>query len=105
MIQDALFFGRGGHGAPLRTKSGRLKSTLLGNPEIRFQANESVQKSISNSIRYAVDRQEKSDYHDQLEQQIREKQDNHSKQKEDSFSMTKMMVGFYLLWYPIVLIK
>ena len=50
----------------MRTKSGRLKSTMIGNPEIRFQANESVQRSISNSIRYAVDKQEKSEYHNQL---------------------------------------
>ena len=66
LSQDALNFGRGGHGAPLRTKSGRLKSTMIGNPEIRFQANESVQRSISNSIRYAADKQEKSEYHNQL---------------------------------------
>ena len=39
---------------------------MIGNPEIRFQANESVQRSISNSIRYAVDKQEKSEYHGQL---------------------------------------
>ena len=69
-FKDALNFGRGGHGAPCRTKSGRLRSTLLGNPEIRFQANEGVQKSISNSIRYAVDKQEKSDYHSQLGKKI-----------------------------------
>ena len=36
LFQDALNFGRGGHGAPVRTKSGRLRSTLLGNPEIRL---------------------------------------------------------------------
>ena len=81
---------------------------MIGNPEIRFQANESVQRSISNSIRYAVDKQEKSEYHNQLgkmentanhdtslwclEQQIRDKHDQLSKQKEDNFSMTKMMV-------------
>ena len=68
-VQDALNFGRGGHGAPLRTKSGRLRSSMIGNPEIRFQANEDVQKSISNSIRYAVDKQEKSDYHSILGEQ------------------------------------
>ena len=39
------------------------------NPVIRFQANEDVQKSISNSIRYAVDKQEKSDYHSILGEQ------------------------------------
>ena len=81
---------------------------MIGNPEIRFQANESVQRSISNSIRYAADKQEKSEYHNQLgkmenmldhdtslwysEQQIRDKHDQLSKQKEDNFSMTKLMV-------------
>ena len=38
-------------GAPARTKSGRIRTTLIGNPDIRFQANEGVQKSISNNIR------------------------------------------------------
>ena len=92
----------------MRTKSGRLKSIMIGNPEIRFQANESVQRSISNSIRYAADKQEKSEYHNQLgkmknmldpdtslrcsEQQIRDRQDQLSRQKEDNFSMTKLMV-------------
>ena len=42
--------------------------------------------------RYAVDKQEKSDYHNQLEQQIKEKQDQMSRQQEDNFSMTKLMV-------------
>ena len=48
---DALAFGRPGCGAPARTKSGRIRTTLIGNPDIRFQANEGVQKSISNNIR------------------------------------------------------
>ena len=35
-FQDAsLSFGRPGAGAPVRTKSGRLRSTVVGNPEIR----------------------------------------------------------------------
>ena len=38
-------------GTPARTKSGRIRTTLIGNPDIRFQANEGVQKSISNNIR------------------------------------------------------
>ena len=125
-FQDAsLSFGRPGAGAPVRTKSGRLRSTVVGNPEIRssstlssslwsplssalspspiiiiitivhwcisnpwiclksdfqtvgskseewlwnrrFQANEGVQKSIYNNIRYAVPAQEKSIYHAEL---------------------------------------
>ena len=35
-FQDALFFGRGGNGAPMRTNSGRLRSTVYANPEIRY---------------------------------------------------------------------
>ena len=34
----------------------------------RFQANESVQKSITNNIRYAVDGEEKNIYHQELGQ-------------------------------------
>ena len=40
-------------GVPARTKSGRIRTTLIGNPDIRFQANEGVQKSISNNIRWS----------------------------------------------------
>ena len=32
-----MAFGRSGAGAPMRTKSGRLRSTVYGNPEIRYQ--------------------------------------------------------------------
>ena len=31
-----MAFGRPGAGAPVRTKSGRLRSTVVGNPEIRW---------------------------------------------------------------------
>ena len=61
-LKDALTFGRPGCGAPVRTRSGRLRTTLIGNPEIRFQPNESVQKSIYNSIRYTTDRATKDEY-------------------------------------------
>lgn len=67
---DALSFGRDGAGAPVRTNSGRLRSTLRGNPEIRFQQNEGVQKSIYNQIRYAAPKEDKSHYHSELEEQI-----------------------------------
>jgi len=68
--RDALCFGRNGNGAPLRTKSGRLRSTMYANPEIRFQANESVQRSISNNIRYAAGHEYKSLYQQELKDQI-----------------------------------
>ena len=54
----------------MRTKSGRIRTALVGNPEIRFQANEGVQKSISNNIRYMADRGEKALYHAELEEQV-----------------------------------
>ena len=50
-FQDAMAFGRPGCGAPQRTKSGRIRTAIFGNPEIRFQANESVKKTINNNIR------------------------------------------------------
>ena len=33
--ETSMAFGRPGAGAPVRTKSGRLRSTVVGNPEIR----------------------------------------------------------------------
>lgn len=62
-FKDALTFGRPGCGAPVRTRSGRLRTALIGNPEIRFQPNESVQKTIYNTIRYQADRDTKEQYH------------------------------------------
>ncbi len=61
-VQDALTFGRPGCGAPVRTPSGRLRTTLLGNTEIRFQNNESVQKTIFNTIRYQQNREDQEHY-------------------------------------------
>ena len=64
--EDVLSFGRPGYGAPVRTGSGRLRSEVRGNPEIRFQANEGVQNSICNQIRYASSKEEKAKYHSEL---------------------------------------
>ena len=50
----------------MRTKSGRLRSNVRGNPEIRFQANEGVQNSICNQIRYAASKEDKAKYHSEL---------------------------------------
>ena len=46
--------------------SGRLVSNVRGNPEIRFQANEGVQNSICNQIRYAATKEDKAKYHSEL---------------------------------------
>ncbi len=61
-----LSFGRPGYGAPVRTKSGRLRTIVRGNPEIRFQDNASVRNTINNNIRYQADPEWKSQYHKEL---------------------------------------
>ncbi|XP_076334017.1 uncharacterized protein LOC143238021 isoform X1 [Tachypleus tridentatus] len=45
-------FGKPGAGAPQRTKSGRMKTQLSGDPEIRFQDAQKVRLSIENQLRY-----------------------------------------------------
>ena len=65
-MQDVLNFGRSGAGAPVKDSSGKVKAVVVGNPEIRFQENEGVQKSIQNAIRYHADPDLKSQYHADL---------------------------------------
>ena len=65
-MQDVLNFGRSGAGAPVKDSSGKVKAVVVGNPEIRFQENEGVQKSIQNAIRYHADKDFKSQYHADL---------------------------------------
>lgn len=66
VLQDALSFGRPGYGAPVRTKSGRIRTQILGNTDIRFQDNKSVRKTIDNNIRYQGDPEMKAMYHRDL---------------------------------------
>ena len=61
-IKDALSFGRPGYGAPVRTRSGHVKTAVMGNTEIRFQEDKSVQKAITNTIRYTRDWDSKAEY-------------------------------------------
>lgn len=81
-LKDAMTFGRPGCGAPVRTRSGRLRTTLIGNPEIRFQPNESVQKTIVNSIRYMTDRGTKEEYQRVLEEQISERKSRERSERD-----------------------
>jgi hypothetical protein len=60
--RDVLVFGRAGAGAPRRGRGGGLLTSLRGDPEIRFQADESVQRTISDTVRYSADRSEKEEY-------------------------------------------
>ena len=80
--RDSLAFGRPGCGAPARTKSGRIRTTLIGSQDIRFQANEGVQKSIENNIRYTAHPSEKASYHAELEAQVREKREQEALEKQ-----------------------
>ena len=61
-----MTFGRPGYGAPVRTNSGHLRTSVVGNPEIRFQDDKSVQKAIINNIRYTANREDKEHYQKQL---------------------------------------
>jgi len=88
---DALSFGRPGCGAPVRTKSGRIRTAITGNPEIRFQANESVQKTISNNIRYSADKDDKAIYHKELEEQIRERKEMEAMEKHNNREVCKQL--------------
>ena len=80
--RDSLAFGRPGCGAPARTKSGRIRTTLIGSQDIRFQANEGVQKSIENNIRYTAHPSEKASYHAELEAQVRERKEQEALEKQ-----------------------
>jgi len=91
LVETSMAFGRPGAGAPVRTKSGRLRSTVVGNTEIRFQANEGVQKSICNNIRYAAPAQEKSQYHAELEEQVRQRQEMNAKQAQSDLTITQQL--------------
>ena len=46
----------------MRTQSGHVKTAVLGNTEIRFQEDKSVQKAITNNIRYMADYDAKAQY-------------------------------------------
>ena len=107
-----MSFGRPGYGAPVRTKSGRVRTQIRGNPEIRFQNNESVQKTINNAIRYQSNPELKSQYHRDLgnhsienvmhflgvfvcpfsEEQIRMRKELERSEKERDRSLAKEMV-------------
>lgn len=58
--------GRPGHGAPLRTTSGRTKTAVHCDPSIRFQFQETTRRSVDNQLRYRSSAQEKENYRKQL---------------------------------------
>lgn len=92
--KDALTFGRPGCGAPVRTRSGRIRTTLIGNPEIRFQPNESVQKTIYNTIRYSTDPESKAMYQAALEQQIADRRSREDQLKQYERAVAQELVKY-----------
>lgn len=58
--------GRPGHGAPLRTPSGRNKASVHCDPSIRFQFTEQSRRSVDNELRYRSTIEEKENYRKQL---------------------------------------
>eukprot|EP00096_Caligus_rogercresseyi_P010932 TRINITY_DN4138_c0_g1_i1.p1 TRINITY_DN4138_c0_g1~~TRINITY_DN4138_c0_g1_i1.p1 ORF type:complete len:276 (-),score=37.11 TRINITY_DN4138_c0_g1_i1:58-885(-) len=89
--RDALSFGRPGYGAPVRTKSGRIRTAIVGNPEIRFQENEAVQKSIYNSIRYNSNREDKEHYSNILENQIKTRRMQEMEERERELQQARVL--------------
>ena len=92
-----MAFGRPGCGAPARTKSGRIRTSLIGNPDIRFQANEGVQKSIENNIRYMADWGEKAAYHAQLEEQVKQRKEQEAVDKQNSREVKGQILTFFFI--------
>ena len=90
-VQDVLNFGRSGAGAPVRDSQGQVKAVVVGNPEIRFQENEGVQKSIHNAIRYHADKDFKSAYHAELEQQIQQRDDKAQQVRDQDVTISRQL--------------
>ena len=63
----------------------------------RFQANESVQKTISNNIRYTADKDDKAVYHRELEEQIRERKEMEALEKQNNREVCRQLVIISLL--------
>jgi len=88
---DVLNFGRSGAGAPVRDNQGHVRAVVMGNPEIRFQDNAGVQKSIHNAIRYHADPEYKSQYHAELEEQIKNRENNEQRVKDQDVAITRKL--------------
>ncbi|KAG1650013.1 hypothetical protein GQR58_028463 [Nymphon striatum] len=68
--KNLLSFGKPGNGAPNRTQSGRRVTQVQCDPNLRFQNNKDVRKSIENKIRYNTDQQAKKVYREDLDRMV-----------------------------------
>ena len=57
----------------------------------RFQENEGVQKSIHNAIRYHADKDFKSAYHAELEQQIQQRDDRAQQVRDQDVTISRQL--------------
>ncbi|XP_071155507.1 uncharacterized protein [Mytilus edulis] len=71
-------FGKPGGGAPLRTQSGNIKTSIIGDMLIRFQ--EKDRQAVEERFRYNEDRGEQERYHQELAKQ---KNDQELRRQED----------------------
>ncbi|VDI00177.1 Hypothetical predicted protein [Mytilus galloprovincialis] len=71
-------FGKPGGGAPLRTKSGNIQTSIIGDMLIRFQ--EKDRQAVEERFRYNEDRGEQERYHQELAKQ---KNDQELRRQED----------------------
>ena len=95
----------------MRDSQGQVRAVVVGNPEIRwghvtiltrvtrvtcaavarFQENEGVQKSIHNAIRYHADKDFKSAYHAELEQQIQQRDDRAQQVRDQDVTISRQL--------------
>ncbi|XP_076091902.1 uncharacterized protein LOC143063574 isoform X2 [Mytilus galloprovincialis] len=71
-------FGKPGGGAPLRTKSGNIQTSIIGDMLIRFQ--EKDRQAVEERFRYNEDRGEQERYHQELAKQ---RNDQELRRQED----------------------
>ncbi|XP_065212302.1 uncharacterized protein LOC135839948 isoform X2 [Planococcus citri] len=70
---DATMMGRPGGGAPVRTKSGKLKNARVEDPQLRFQWHGPVRKMVDIDLRYRVPVADQKAYKEELDQLVKEK--------------------------------
>ncbi|XP_022106532.1 uncharacterized protein LOC110987773 [Acanthaster planci] len=82
-------FGQQGHGAPLRTDSGSLKTSFRANHDIRFQHGmKNMQQNVHNKLRYTQPRRKGEEYINDLgnlalEQRTRREIEKHRELEEE----------------------
>ncbi|XP_067142979.1 uncharacterized protein [Centruroides vittatus] len=88
-----LKFGQPGAGAPNRTKSGKVKTQIAGDVDIRFQPAQAVKLSIENQLRYK--NTDKENYRNELDNLIQSKQSIKEQEIEWNKQKQEEMEKFY----------